>query len=360
MDKGLDIGTRRALLALHPDCYGRHARRCAAAIRACGEDAEGLIAGLRAAGARADSGYAERALAWGSAPGRAIVVFADPAYPARLREIATPPPVLFVTGDAALLATDQIAIVGARRATRQGRDFARGLAADLAAAGLCITSGLALGIDGAAHRGALDGGGATLAVLGCGADRVYPRRHAELSRSILGRGALVSEFPLGSPPFARHFPMRNRVIAGLSLGTVVVEAAARSGSISTARHALEQGREVFAVPGSVNNPLARGCHALIRDGAKLTEDVGDVLEELPGMVAAPCETARSAGRERAREEADPRASAVLQACEWEPFTIDEIVLRTGLTPQIVSSMLMALELAGRVAAQAAGVYIRIR
>lgn len=366
MDKGLDIGALRCLLALHPDCYGERSGRAAATLR----DAPGatnpdeLVAALSGAGVRADRDYAARALAWAGAPGRHVVTLGDADYPEALRQLAVPPPVLFVCGERALLSAAQLAVVGARRATRAGCAFAERLAADLAAAGLCVTSGLALGIDAAAHRGALAAGGDTLAVLGCGIDRIYPRRHAALAADIAERGAIISEFPLGAQPLPRHFPMRNRVIAGLSLGTVVVEAAARSGSISTAHHALEQGRDVFAVPGSVNNPLARGCHALIRQGARLTESALDVLEELSWESTAPAAAERNAGAAHARGHApagsDPATRALLEACAWEPFTIDEIVSRTGLTPQIVSSMLLALELGGRIARQASGIYIRIR
>ena len=208
---------------------------------------------------------------WLSQPGNHVVHFQDAAYPALLKQIADPPPLLFVRGDRDYLAQPQLAIVGSRNPTHTGRALAREFAAHLASFGLTITSGLASGIDGAAHQGAIEAGGTTLAVTGTGLDRVYPARHRDLAHRVAENGALVTEFPPGTAPLAANFPRRNRLISGLSLGTLVVEAALRSGSLITARSALEQGREVFAIPGSIHNPLARGCHALIRDGAKLVE-----------------------------------------------------------------------------------------
>jgi DNA processing protein len=222
----------------------------------------------------------ETELAWLSETGHHLVTWADTDYPPLLREIPAPPVVLYVIGDRQSLSHPQFAIVGSRNPTPMGRENAHAFAKTLAGAGLTITSGLALGIDGAAHRGALDAGGKTIAVVGTGLDRVYPARHRDLAHAVVQQGALVSEFPLGTPPKSENFPVRNRIISGLSLGTLVVEAAVQSGSLITARLATEQGREVFAIPGSIHSPQARGCHALIRQGAKLVETAQDILEEL--------------------------------------------------------------------------------
>ena len=235
---------------------------------------------------------AERDLRWLEPPTHHLVRIVDPGYPPRLRTISQPPLLLFVRGGVELLGEPQLAIVGSRNPTRGGEDTAFRFAGALAQAGLVITSGLAVGIDAAAHRGAVaaaradvgGGLGASVAVFGTGLDRVYPRRNLDLAVEVERIGAIVSEFPLGTPPRRDHFPRRNRIISGLSLGVLVVEAAVRSGSLTTARWAAEQGREVFAIPGSIHNPLARGCHRLIRDGAKLVESVGDVLEELRGQI----------------------------------------------------------------------------
>jgi len=227
-----------------------------------------------------DTAAFEAELAWLSETGHHLVTWADTDYPPLLREIPAPPVVLYVIGDRQSLSHPQFAIVGSRNPTPMGRENAQAFAKTLAGAGLTITSGLALGIDGAAHRGALDAGGKTIAVVGTGLDRVYPARHRDLAYAVVQQGALVSEFPLGTPPKSENFPVRNRIISGLSLGTLVVEAAVQSGSLITARLATEQGREVFAIPGSIHSPQARGCHALIRQGAKLVETAQDILEEL--------------------------------------------------------------------------------
>ncbi|MHB8744379.1 MAG: DNA-processing protein DprA [Sulfuricaulis sp.] len=225
------------------------------------------------------------ALDWLAEPRHHLIVWSDPDYPSLLREIPDPPAMLYVLGDRCLLARPQLAIVGSRNPTPMGRDNARAFAANLAGAGLVITSGLALGVDGAAHRGALEAGGKTIALAGTGLDRVYPSAHRDLAHDISRHGALVSEFPLATPPRPENFPRRNRLISGLSLGTLVVEAALQSGSLITARLASEQGREVFAIPGSIHSPQSRGCHALIRQGAKLVETAQDVLEELGPLVS---------------------------------------------------------------------------
>ncbi len=219
-------------------------------------------------------------LRWLEGPDNHLLTLGHPDYPTLLAELPDAPPLLFVHGDPGVLSLPQLAIVGSRNPTPGGESTARDFARHLAAAGVTVTSGLALGVDGAAHEGALDAEGVTVAVMGTGLDRVYPARHRDLAHRIAVRGALVSEFAPGTPPKGDHFPRRNRIISGLSLGTLVVEAALRSGSLITARLASEQGREVFAIPGSIHNPLARGCHALIRQGAKLVETGQDILDEL--------------------------------------------------------------------------------
>ncbi len=303
-----------------------------------------------------------RDLEWLAQRGHHLIAWTDPAYPPLLREIADPPPVLYVEGDPAWLARPQLAVVGARHPTPGGRALARDFARALADAGLTVTSGLALGIDAAAHEGALaaastGGVGATVAVCGTGLDRVYPPSHRALAEAIAARGALVSEFPLGTPPRAQNFPVRNRLISGLSLGVLVVEAAPRSGSLITAGFALEQGREVFAIPGSIHSPLARGCHALIRQGAKLVETVEDVLEELGALARHALENAPSAAAAETPALA-PDLEALLEQMGYDPVTVDALVARSGLTADAVSSMLLQLELLGRVTACPGGRYVR--
>lgn len=297
-------------------------------------------------------------LEWLDNPDCRLLLPADPAWPPLLGETPDPPLALFVRGDAALLAEPQLAIVGSRNPTGPGRETAADFAGHLARAGLVITSGLALGIDGAAHRGALDAGGATIAVCGTGLDRIYPPRHRALAHDIAAHGALVSEYPPGTQPFQSNFPERNRIISGLSAGTLVVEAARRSGSLITARLASEQGREVFAIPGSIHNPLAHGCHRLIRDGAKLVETAADVLEELApllGLAAAPVASARRV----ATAPASDAQRALLNCVDFAPTSVDSVIERSGLTPAEVSSMLLTLELDGFIAAAPGGGYTRI-
>ncbi len=240
-----------------------------------------------------------RDLQWAEKADNHIITCHDPAYPVLLLELPDPPLLLYVHGSVSLLSEPQLAIVGSRNPSSSGEQTAIDFARHLAAAGLVITSGLALGIDAASHRGALDVDAPTIAVMGTGLDRVYPARHRDLARQIAEQGSLVSEFPIGTPPKPENFPQRNRIISGLSLGTLVVEAAIRSGSLISARYAMEQGREVFAIPGSIHNPLARGCHHLIRQGAKLVETAEDVIDELGSLAGActppglPAETAGS-------------------------------------------------------------------
>lgn len=291
---------------------------------------------------------------WAPDAGRHLLCRDDGRYPARLRALADAPLLLFVQGDPDVLALPQLAVVGSRAATPQGAANARAFAEALAARGLAITSGLAVGIDAAAHEGTLAVGGITVAVCATGLDRVYPARHRGLAREIAATGALVSEFPVGVGPKAEHFPRRNRVIAGLSLGVLVVEAARDSGSLITARLAGEQGREVFAIPGSIHNPQARGCHHLIRQGAKLVESVDDVLEELGPQIGP---ALRDAGL---RPSADGAPSPILEALGAESLDFDQLAERCGLDVATLSSDLLRLELEGRVVQSVDGRYGAVR
>ncbi len=288
---------------------------------------------------------------------RHAITLADPRYPAALLDTTDPPLLLFVQGRLDALARPQrLAIVGSRNPTPQGAQNAQAFAQSLAASGLCIVSGLALGIDGAAHEGALRAGGLTLAVVGTGLDRVYPSRHRDLAHRIAEQGALLSEYPLGAPPLAHHFPQRNRVIAGLSMGTLVVEAALQSGSLITARLASEQGREVFAIPGSIHSPQSRGCHALIRQGAKLVESAQDVLEELRLSDPAP----RAAGPAALPEsESEGASGGLLKALGHDPVGLDALLARTGLPASALQAQLLELELQGLVARLPGGLLQRV-
>ena len=298
-----------------------------------------------------DSGdLVERSLIWAAQPGNAIVTLADAEYPPALLEIPDPPIVLYLRGDPAHLQGRGLAIVGSRNATPQGCLTAESFARALAGRGLPIVSGLALGIDAAAHRGALSGGGPTVAVVGTGADRLYPAGNRELALAILEHGTLVSEFPLGTPPLAANFPRRNRVIAGLARGVLVVEAAAASGSLITARLAGEQGREVFAIPGSIHSPLARGCHQLIKQGAKLVETAADILEEFTDPLAA------SPPQPTAAESAE---HPLIAALGHDPCSLDELVARTALGADRLLGELLTLELAGRIACLPGNRYQRL-
>ncbi len=274
-----------------------------------------------------------------------IIALNDPRYPLLLKAIHDPPPLLYVRGDVCALSDRQLAVVGCRQATRQASEVARQISHELAAAGLIITSGMAIGIDGSAHKGALEGGGRTIAVLACGVDVVYPQRHRGLADAISAQGALVSEFALGTQPRAGHFPRRNRIISGLSMGTLVVEATVASGSMITARFALEQGRDVFAMPGSVNNLKARGCHALIRDGACLIENAGQLLDELAGVNA----TAQGLERIRQgeiREPECPEQKRIIDAVGFDACHHDELIIATGLSSQKLAELLLIMELEG--------------
>ncbi|MET0089068.1 MAG: DNA-processing protein DprA [Candidatus Thiodiazotropha sp.] len=295
---------------------------------------------------------------WYEQPGHGILTLADEDYPAQLLRIDDPPPLLYWVGQPETLKQPQLAIVGSRNPTPTGLTNAREFARYLAAAGWCVCSGMAQGVDGAAHQGALKSG-TTLAVMGTGPDRIYPASHRTLAHEIAGAGLLISEFAPGTPPKADHFPRRNRLISGLSQGVLVVEATTQSGSLITARLAGEQGREVFAIPGSIHNPQARGCHALIRQGAKLVESAGDILEEIGTPGDMPAEPTPSHGTETAHDRfADPDYQRLEEALGYDPVSVDELITRTGLTAESVSSMLLLLELEGHVSSEPGGFYCR--
>jgi DNA processing protein len=293
-----------------------------------------------------------RSLEWASAPGRHIVTLADDSYPRLLLEIADPPPLLYVEGALELLQRPSLAVVGSRNATAQGERNAESFAQALSDAGFAIVSGLALGIDAAAHRGGLAGGASTIAVLGTGIDIRYPRRNAPLAEQIAARGLLVSEFPPGTPPAASNFPRRTRLISGLAQGCLVVEAALASGSLITARAAVDQGREVFALPGSIHSPLSKGCHALIKTGAKLVESAEDILAELGGF--RPSGSASTTALA-----AQPDAGGLLGHMGHDPVDVDALCTRAGLSAEQVSSELLRLELDGRVTSLPGGLYQRL-
>ncbi|WP_430009111.1 DNA-processing protein DprA [Methylophaga lonarensis] len=290
---------------------------------------------------------------------RHLITLNDPRYPSLLREISDPPPLIFAHGDISLLSKWQLAVVGSRNPSTSGRDLAYDFARYLSQGELVITSGLATGIDAAAHKGALAGGGKTIAVVGTGLDRVYPASHRQLAHDIADNGLIVSEFPLGTSPRPENFPRRNRIISGLALGTLVVEAALKSGSLITARMALEQGREVFAIPGSIHNPLARGCHQLIREGAKLVETANDIIEELGALAAVSISSeAAPVINDDDNNSEDADYQALFAHLGYDPIHVDTLIARSGLTADVVSSMLLLLELNGQVASMPGGCYIR--
>ncbi|MEE4185357.1 MAG: DNA-processing protein DprA [Gammaproteobacteria bacterium] len=321
----------------------------------------GLAAATIAALRNPDAAILERALAWLDAPQHTLVHWLDPRYPPLLKASPHAPAALFVAGDAALLQLPQLAIVGSRNATAGGLQTARDFAAHLTRSGLIVTSGLALGVDAAAHSGALAAGGATIAVLGTGIDLIYPTANQELAERILANGALVSEFAPGTPPRRAQFPQRNRIIAALSLGTLVVEAGINSGSLITARYAGDNGREVFAIPGSIHNPLSKGCHRLIKQGAKLVESAPDIIIEIGAQaelqfatpVGAPA-TANAAAEKAAPSAEDADYARLLKCMGFDPVSIDTLAGRSGLTAEELSSMLLILELQGRVFALPGG------
>ncbi|EDT40312.1 DNA protecting protein DprA [Burkholderia ambifaria MEX-5] len=388
-------GLAPAVLHALLDAFGSPAALLRASDQAiCAASSAAVARAVRASERHDLDARTDAALAWLDAPGNAIVTLNDPVYPRRLRDLHDPPPLLYVKGRVDLLHAQGLAVVGSRHATPQGLADATRFAHALSDAGLAIVSGLALGIDGAAHRGGLDGRASTIAVIATGADLVYPARHRTLAHEIAARGAIVSEWPLGTPARASHFPQRNRLIAALALGALVIEAAPRSGSLITARLANELGRDVFAMPGSIHAPLAQGCHALIRDGAKLTATPLDVLEEYglgeppthaihatmhSGSSPDKAEAAGTAGQ-RAGESATktdcgvpasasaeindtpsdtPADRSVLAALGYGPVTYEWLAEHSGLSDDVLHRALLALELAGRVASVAGGRFARL-
>lgn len=298
----------------------------------------------------------ERALRWLERPNHQLITCEDARFPPDLATLSNAPVALFCAGDVDLLRRPQLAIVGSRNPTPAGARHARLFARDLAARGLCITSGLALGVDAAAHQGALDADGMTIAVTGTGPDTIYPRRNSALAARIAEHGLLITEYPPGTGAQKENFPRRNRIIAGLALGTFVVEAAQRSGSLITARLAADAGREVFALPGSVDNPMARGCHQLIREGAKLVETAADILEELSIMVDNPHPETEAQRPVDAVHDEDYQL--LLTHLDNAPRSIDALAQATGLSVSALSSMLLILELQGAVAIAPGGGYQR--
>jgi DNA processing protein len=299
----------------------------------------------------------EATLRWREQPGHHVLALGEPGYPALLANIPDPPLLLYIKGRVELLASPMLAVVGSRNASVQGKANALAFAESLSGAGLCIASGLALGIDAAAHEGALKGKASTVAVIGTGPDLVYPARNRSLCERIGVEGCIVSEYPVGTPPLPGNFPKRNRIISGLAAGVLVVEAAAQSGSLITARQAAEQGRDVFAIPGSIHAALAKGCHDLIREGAKLVDTAADVLE---AMALSPLARwngparRRSSGRCEATEAVPDGAAVLLAALGHDPVEPDVLLASLGMSPALLSSQLLVLELAGMVERQPGG------
>jgi DNA processing protein len=317
-------------------------------------NALGLSEPTCAAIIKPDWAAVDRDLKWLEQPANHLVSISDSAYPELLKEIPDPPPLLFIRGSIDLLVHPQIAIVGSRNPSFQGKKIAEEFAGTLSISGFTITSGLALGIDAASHIGALAAKGTTIAVAGTGLDRIYPARHKELANKIVDTGAIISEFPLGTTAKANHFPRRNRIISGLCIGLLVVEAAKQSGSLITARLALEQNREVFAIPGSIHNPLARGCNALIRDGAKLVETTQDILEEFNQYNQQPDKKNEIINQSTL----DLEQQKLLNLIMYNPTSIDLLVHETGNSVEVIASMLLVLELQGYISSATGGGYVR--
>jgi DNA processing protein len=289
-----------------------------------------------------------------------LITLADATYPQQLLEITSPPAILYAKGSPQLLNTPCIALVGSRNATPQGEKNAEVFSENLCSQGITVVSGMALGIDGAAHRGALKANGATIAVVGTGLDIVYPAKHKALAHQIASQGLILSEFPLGTPSMAQNFPRRNRIISGLSLGCLVIEANIDSGSLITARLATEQGREVFAIPGSIHSPLSKGCHQLIKQGAKLVESIDDVLSEIHlDSSKNKASSVSPNGLIPERANISPEANAVLALMGFEPIEFDNMMTLTGLTASALSTMLTLLELDGKICHLQGGKYQRI-
>lgn len=300
-------------------------------------------------------------LRWLEQPGRAVLALGQPGYPALLAAIPDPPLLLYINGHAELLAGPALAIVGSRNASTQGKANAQAFAAALSGAGMTIVSGLALGVDAAAHEGALKGPGGTVAVIGTGPDLVYPARNRALAERIAQDGCIVSEYPVGTPPLPSNFPKRNRIISGLAAGVLVVEAAAQSGSLITARQAAEQGRDVFAIPGSIHAALSKGCHELIREGAKLVDGAADVLEAMAFSPLATVRPVPSAAQDGAGGRADDggQDAALLAALGHDPADPDTLLARLGGTPGELSTRLLMLELAGSIERLPGGMVQRV-
>ncbi|HUO44163.1 MAG TPA: DNA-processing protein DprA [Burkholderiales bacterium] len=334
-----EFGSPESVLAAGRGALGRHLEADVAAAIADGGNTDG----------------AAHALAWLDDPANHILTLADADYPRQLLELPDPPPLLYVKGRHELLQQPALAIVGSRNATAQGIANAEEFARALSDAGLVIISGLALGIDAAAHRGGLAGAAGTIAVVGTGLDIVYPARNRDLAHEIATRGALVSEFALGTPALGSNFPRRNRVISGLARGCLVIEAALQSGSLITARLANEQGREVFAIPGSIHSPLSKGCHRLIKQGAKLVDDANDILEELrlPTAAAPPA-------AEGIASSSGPQAEKLLEQLGFDPCSLDTLCARSGLAADAATALLLELELQNRVQMLPGGFYQRVR
>ena len=321
-----------------------------------------------------------------------IITIQCDEYPELLKRISDPPPLLYVHGQLSLLKDPQIAIVGSRNPTQGGTNNAYEFAKHLGQTGFCITSGLAMGIDGSAHTGALEVEAPTIAVIATGIDRVYPAKHREMSHKIADNGAIVTEFPIGTQPKSSNFPRRNRIISGLSYGTLVVEAAQKSGSLITARLAMEQNREVFAIPGSIHNPLARGCHQLIRQGAKLVETAQDIMEEMASVIdinslLSDQQVSSSSANEKSTDnkeafgadsasskpntenqaidsnkniQTDDDQQIILQEMGFDPISIDQLVVRTGINTASLSASLLMLELQNQIASNGGGTYTRLK
>ena len=373
---GIHAGSLRKLLESFPD-VSTLLRASPTALRAAGAN-ESVVNWLQAP----DPASLAADLRWIEQPTHHFLSIDSPRYPVLLAGLPDAPVGLFVRGDPDVLSLPQLAIVGSRNPTAAGNDNARQFAAHLAQSGLAITSGLAIGIDAAAHRGAIEAGGRTIAVCGTGLDIDYPRANVGLAAAIASSGALVSEFSLGTPAAKGNFPRRNRIISGLALGTLVVEAAVQSGSLITARLAADQGREVFAIPGSIHNPLARGCHRLIRQGAQLVETADDIFVELralAGALAAQSMEPRSQSQVLTRSEfsSQPRARSksadrqavftpvldkeyeiLLDALGFEPASVDVLIARTGFKADVVASMLLILEMDAHIDAHPGGLYVR--
>ncbi|MEH6502537.1 MAG: DNA-processing protein DprA [Cycloclasticus sp.] len=309
---------------------------------------------------RFDFSAIEQDLSWLEKDDCHLMCWNDVDYPLLLKEIPDPPPILFVRGDRSLLNSLQIAVVGTRNPSPLALKTTHAFAKNFATFGLTVTSGLALGIDQAAHRGALDATGKTIAVAATGLDRVYPASHKSLAEKIIETGAMVSEFPCGTEPKPGYFPRRNRIISGLSLGVLVVEAAIKSGTLVTARHAMEQGREVFAMPGSIHNPLAKGCHHLIRQGAKLVETAEDVLEDLGNLsLVALGDVSEEAGSRASKTSTlEGDYLMLLEKIAFDPTSVDDLIEATDFTAEEISSMLLVLELQGLVSSAPGGLFYR--